>query len=71
MKMNEIKNRAADGPFIRSAADAVAPIEPEDFARFEGEGGLEAPVPATELIDVPLNSALRQRPCQATHQMTP
>ena len=47
MKTNEMKNRAADVSFIRPAADAGAPVETDDLSRFEGEGGLEAPVPAT------------------------
>jgi hypothetical protein len=68
MKTNEMKSRAANGPFIRPAADAVAPVEPEDLSRFEGEGGSEAPVLATELIDVPLDNALWRRPHWAAHQ---
>jgi hypothetical protein len=71
MKPNEMKNRAADGPFLRPAADAVAPLEPEDLSRFEGEGGSEAPLPAAELIDVPLENGLWRRPHRAAHQMNP
>jgi hypothetical protein len=71
MKTKEIKNRAADRPFIRPAADAVAPVEPEDLSRFEGEGGLEGPVPATELIDVPLENAIWRRPRWTAHQTNP
>ena len=69
MKTNEMKNRGADGPFIRPAVDATAPVGPEDLSRFEGEGGLEAPVPATELIDVPLENAIWRRPRRAASQM--
>jgi hypothetical protein len=60
MKMNTMKNRAVERPFIRPLADVVAPAEPEDFARFEGEGGREAPLP--DLVDVPLYNAIRRRP---------
>ncbi|MGA3284384.1 MAG: hypothetical protein ABSD57_08000 [Verrucomicrobiota bacterium] len=71
MKTNEMKNRVAEGPFIWPAADAVAPVEPGDLSRFEGEGGSEAPVPATELIDVPLENALWRRPHWVAHQTNP
>jgi hypothetical protein len=39
----------------------VAMVEPEDFARFEGEGGPETPVPATELIAISLEAAMGRR----------
>ena len=39
----------------------VTPVEPEDIYRFEGEGGPEAPVPATELIAIPLENAIGRR----------
>lgn len=68
MQTNRMKNRATDGLVIRPAADAVAPVEPEDLSRFEGEGGLEAPVPATELIDVPLENTIWRSPSWAAHQ---
>lgn len=71
MKSNEMKNRVADWPFIWSAADPTTPVEPGDLSRFEGEGGLEAPMPAVELIDIPLESAIWRRPRPAapqTHQ---
>jgi hypothetical protein len=41
--------------------EAVPTIEPEDFARFEGEGGLETPVPAAKSIAIPLNSTIGRR----------
>jgi ribosome-associated translation inhibitor RaiA len=68
MKTDERKYPAADGLFIRPAADAVAPIEPEDLSRFEGEGGSEAPVPTTELIEVPLENAIWRRAVQSAPQ---
>jgi hypothetical protein len=40
---------------------AVTTVEPEDIYRFEGEGGLAAPVPATELIAIPFDSAIGRR----------
>ena len=40
---------------------AVTPVEPEEIYRFEGEGGPEAPVAATELIAIPLENAIWQR----------
>jgi hypothetical protein len=43
IKMNEMENRAADGSFIRPAADTVTPVESEDLSRFEGEGQISAP----------------------------
>jgi len=57
METNEMKNRAVKRSFIQPAANALEPVESEDLSRFEGEGGLEAPVPAKELIDVPLENA--------------
>jgi hypothetical protein len=41
---------------------AVTTVEPEDIYGFEGEGGPEAPVPATELIAIPLENAIGRRP---------
>jgi len=40
---------------------AVTTVEPEDIYRFEGEGSPEAPVPATELIVIPLDNAIGRR----------
>jgi hypothetical protein len=71
MKTNEMINRAADGHFIRPVPDTVAPVEPEDLSRFEGEGGSGAPVPAIELIDVPLDNAIWRRPRETAHQTNP
>lgn len=51
MKTNERNYPEANGLFIRPAADAVSPIEPEDLSQLEGEGGQAAPLPTTELID--------------------
>jgi hypothetical protein len=68
MNANGMKNPWTAGPFIQPAADAVARVEPEDLSRFEGEGGPEAPVPATELMDVPLEDAIWRAPFQAAHQ---
>jgi hypothetical protein len=42
--------------------DLVLPDELDELSRFEGEGGPEAPVPTTELIDVPLENAIWRRP---------
>jgi hypothetical protein len=68
MKMNEMKNRAADEPSIHPAVDTGAFLGPEDLSRFEGEGGPEAPVPAMELIDVRLENAIWRRPVGSAHQ---
>jgi hypothetical protein len=68
VKKNEIKNRLIGVPFNRFAADALTPVEPEDLSRFEGEGGLEAPMPAAKLFDVPLENALWRRLHWAAHQ---
>jgi len=40
---------------------AMTTVEPEDIYRFEGEGGPEAPAPATELIAIPLENAIWRR----------
>jgi hypothetical protein len=40
---------------------AVTAVKPEDIYRFEREGGPEAPVPATELIAIPLENAIGRR----------
>jgi hypothetical protein len=40
---------------------AVTTVGSEDIYRFEGEGGPEAPVPATELIAIPLENAIWRR----------
>jgi hypothetical protein len=56
MKTNKMEPRWTEGPLLRPAAEAPAPVEPEDFARFEGEGGPEAPIP--NLVDVPLDNAI-------------
>jgi hypothetical protein len=69
MKTNKMENPWTDGPFIRPAADAVAPVEPEDLSRFEGEGGPEGPESATELIDVPLEKAIWRRSPWPADQM--
>jgi hypothetical protein len=68
MNINKMKNRWTDGPFIGPAADAVGPVDPEDLSRFEGEGGPEAPVSATALIDVPLENAIWRKLSWAAHQ---
>ena len=40
---------------------AVTTVEPDDVSGIEGEGGPEAPVPATELIAIPLENAMGRR----------
>jgi hypothetical protein len=40
---------------------AVATVELEEIYRFEGEGGPEAPVPATELVAIPFENAIGRR----------
>ncbi len=66
MKMSEMKNRPVERPFIRPVADAAVPVEPEDFARFEGEGGREAPPP--DLVAVPLYNPIWRTPRWAAQQ---
>ncbi|HKI68877.1 MAG TPA: hypothetical protein VKA67_04765, partial [Verrucomicrobiae bacterium] len=68
IKSNKIRSRATDGLFTQPAADAVAPVEPEDLSRFEGEDGLEATMPATELEDAPLGSAIWRKLRRAAQQ---
>jgi hypothetical protein len=68
METKEMKDRTADGPFIRPIVDATAAVELEDLSRFEGEGGPEAPAVAVELIDVPLKDAVWRRLAGAAHQ---
>ena len=40
---------------------AVTTVDPEDRYKFEGAGGPEAAVPATELIGIPLENAIGRR----------
>ena len=40
---------------------AVTAVESEEIYRFEGEGGPEAPVPATELIAIQLKNTIGRR----------
>jgi hypothetical protein len=40
---------------------AVTAVEPKDIYRFEGEGGPETPVLATESIAIPLENAIGRR----------
>jgi hypothetical protein len=69
MTANKMKIRAADAPDIQPAICALTSEDSEDLSRFEGEGGLEAPVPATEMIDVPLENAIWRRPRWSASQM--
>src|SRR5258705_10237204 len=41
----------------RNGTMTLEVVTVDDLSRFEGEGGLEIPVPVTELIDVPLEKA--------------
>ena len=66
MNANKMKTPRTDGPLVQLPVGAVAPVEPEDLSRFEGEGGPEAPIPA--LAGVPLENAIGRRPSQAAHQ---
>ena len=43
------------------AVDVVEPTDSDDLSRFEGEGGPEAPEPAAEWIDAPLEHGLWRR----------
>jgi len=47
--------------------EALACVDPDALSRFEGEGGPEAPGPATELTDVPLENAIWRRPPWMAH----
>ena len=69
MKTSEMKNPWTDGLFIQPAADALAPVEPEDLSRFEGEGGSEGPVSITEGIDLPLENGIWRRSPWLADQM--
>ena len=64
-----MKQQSTDGSLIGPAADAVASEEPEALSRFVGEGGPEAPVPVTKLIDIPLKTGVWRRPRLAAHQV--
>jgi len=68
MKTNEMKNRTADAPSIQPVEGSVVTVDPEDLSRFEGEGGSEASVPTTELIEVPLENAVWRRAVQSAPQ---
>ena len=57
-----------DLPVGRNGPDVVLPDEREDWSRFEGEGGPEAPVPTTELIEAPLENAIWRRPVRSANQ---
>ena len=39
-------------PFLRPAIEPVESVESDDLSRFEGEGGLEAPVQASNLLKI-------------------
>jgi hypothetical protein len=56
-----MKQQSTDGSLIGPAADAVASEEPEALSRFVGEGGPEAPLPVTELIEIPLTNGIWRR----------
>lgn len=61
--------RPAQEPPPRSHPErggVVTLIDPEEICRFEGEGGLKAPVP--NLVDVPLDNAIWRRPRWAVQQ---
>jgi len=73
VQTNNLSITRPDGRFIQPTAEAVAPIEPEALSRFEGEGGLGAPVTETELIDVPLENAIWRKsppPAQQPNKAT-
>jgi hypothetical protein len=63
-----LKQPSTDGSLIRPAAEAVASVELEALSRFVGEGGPEAPVLVTELIDIPLENGIWRRLLSAAHQ---
>jgi hypothetical protein len=52
----------------KNDCDLVLLDELDDLSRFEGEGGPEAPVPITELIEVPFENAIWRRPVRSAHQ---
>ena len=50
---NVVKDRS---PVGKNNGDVKRPDETDDWSRFEGEGGPEAPVPTMELVHVPLET---------------
>ena len=70
VKTTGMKNLRSGRPSIPSMAEAVA-VESDDLSRFEGEGGSQAPAPAAEWIDIPLENAVWRRPCRVAGQTNP
>lgn len=62
LKNNKMKTTTPRQPFLRSAIEPAQSVESDDLSRFEGEGGLQAPVPAPNLFDLPLKNAISRRP---------
>jgi hypothetical protein len=61
IKTNKMNRAWPRQPFLRPAIEPVESVGSDDLSRFEGEGGLEAPVQASNLIDVPLETAICRR----------
>jgi len=64
IKTNGMKTTWRTQPLLGPAIEPLESAESDDLSRFEGEGGSQAPVPPSNLIDVPLEKAIwrRQRP---------
>ena len=60
-KTNKIKTTWPRQPSFHPAIEPSESVESDDLSRFEGEGGLEAPVLSSSLIDVPLENAVWRR----------
>ena len=50
-----------DRSFNARVGEVFEPMESDDLSRFEGEGGSQAPKPAAEWTDVPLEHGLWRR----------
>lgn len=66
--MSGMKTILNDHRFNARVVEVVEPVESDDLSRFEGEGGLEAPEPAGEWIDIPLEHGLWRRHRRAADQ---
>jgi hypothetical protein len=56
-----MKTILGDRGFNDLVVEVFEPVESDDLSRFEGEGGSQAPGPAAEWIDAPLEHGLGRR----------
>ena len=58
IKTNEMKITWRTQPLLGPAIEPLESAESDDLSRFEGESGLQPPVPAPYLFDLPLENAI-------------